>query len=425
MASIIPGGIPDDSDRKTKLDLAVEAFLIGDFAQTVQRLKQAADGDPDLPPSELLMASLVFAAGDNANGMVLLERCAIDHPDEPGVFMSFAQLAVNSKRFTDAQALIEKAAGMIDGDTMSEAAQNFQKARYFKLLTSIQLQRGLFDEAESAITQLKSFSTDQSTAFTLEAELAFKQEQYDRTLSVLKQIEALPDSSGRADLTLVKWFQSAGKNDLASQQISAALEAAPDDDELLLSAAQVRMSQEDFVNALVAIRDYEKLKGETDVTSDLKGRIAFARQAYGVAELHFKTLGEKHPGDPNFANIYALCLVESGDTDKQTMARTISERVANKIQNNPLAIASLAYIYLRTGDQEKAAQLMQQVIKSNSATPEIAYFVARYLYETGKPEQAGKILEQTLRSEKLFLYREAAQELYDSITGTGGELPAP
>ena len=52
---------------------------------------------------------------------------------------------------------------------------------------------------------------------------------------------------------------------------------------------------------------------------------------------------------------------------------------------------------------------------SRQATPEISYFLANWLIETGQADQAANILKQALNTKGLFLYRSASRKLLTSL----------
>ena len=149
----------------------------------------------------------------------------------------------------------------------------------------------------------------------------------------------------------------------------------------------------------------------------MKGRIAFAGGSYDRAGEHFLDLTRKKPNDASTANIYALCLVESDDPEKRKQAQEISERVASRIPNNPLALAALGYIYLKNGEQDRSRQLMGRVALSRQSTPEISFFLSHWLIENKQPDQAAQILRQVVDFKSLFLYRSVARKLLAGLPG--------
>ena len=186
--------------------------------------------------------------------------------------------------------------------------------------------------------------------------------------------------------------------------------------------------------ALEAIKRAEDASQETPLSRTLKAKVSFARQSYGVAEVHYAALIAGQPMDSDLSNMYALSLVESNDPQKQSKALGIATRNLQALPNNRVAQASLGYVHLRMGDLDKARQLFAQVTQTAGTSPEIDYFVARYLVQAGDPAQAARFLDRALTYPGLFLYRSAAQQLRKTIdvpeqkppaAGEGGEKSGP
>jgi len=317
--------------------------------------------DPNLPPAEVMMAGLTFAVGDNKTGLALLETSAVKHPEYPGVYLSFAQVAINTNRITDASLHADRTARLIESGNLSPERKKHFLKQYYEIATSIFLRRKQNEQANGMLEELQAVSPNLPFYFYSKAELAFRDGNNDSALQFLKQHATAIESKRLPELTLVDWLKNTGKGGLA------------------------------------------------------KGRIAFAGLSYDAAAEHFRNLSKMAPKDASSANILALCLIESDDPEKKKQALQISQRVASTMTGNTLAVASLAYIYLKNGEAEKSKQLMQRVAMSRKATPEISYFLANWLIENGQPDQAANLLKQALNAKGLFLYRSASLNLLASL----------
>jgi hypothetical protein len=60
---------------------------------------------------------------------------------------------------------------------------------------------------------------------------------------------------------------------------------------------------------------------------------------------------------------------------------------------------------------------MANVAMTRQTTPEISFFLSHWLNENGQSDKAAEILQQTIDSKGLFLYRSAARKLLASIKG--------
>ena len=416
IAVLVPGGIVKGTPRKGQFDAVIDSFTKGQGRDAMDALEKMTAEDVNLPPADVLMAGLAFAVGDNKSGIGLLEKSAMKYPDYPGVYLSFAQIAINTNRITDASLHADKTAQLIEtGNHSPEQKKHFLK-QYYEIAASIFLRRKQNNEATGMLDELQAISPNLPFYFFSKAEIAFRAEENDAALQFLKQHAAATESKQLPELTLVDWLQKSGKNGPAQDVLLKTRQQHPKDAATQIMAAQMFMAKEDFANALMALKTFEEINGgETTRSLDMKGRIAFAGLSYDAAAEHFLNLTRKAPKDASSANILALCLIESDDPEKKKQAMQISQRVASTMTGNALAVASLAYIYLKNGELEKAKQLMQRVAMSRQATPEISYFLANWLIADGRPDQAASILKQADNVKGLFLYRSAARKLLSSL----------
>ena len=415
---LIPGGIEKGTPRQEKFKSVIESFGNGKVPDAMAALQKMSQEDPELPPAEVMMAGITFAIGESNTGTALLEESAVKHPNYPGVYMSFAQLALNTNRITDASLHVEKAAALIEAGNLSPEKRNHFLKQYFELTTGIHLRRKENQKADEALNRLQALSPNLPFYLYNKAELAFRGNQNDQALQFLAQHARATESKRLPQLTLVEWLKRVGKDDQAETLLLDTLKKNPTDAITQMVSAQMFMVKEDFPNALEALKNFEGANGgETNNSIDMKGRIAFAGGSYDRAGEHFLNLTRKKPNDASTANIYALCLVESDDPEKRKQAQEISERVASRIPNNLLALAALGYIYLKNGEQDRSRQLMGRVALSRQSTPEISFFLSHWLIENKQPDQAAQILRQVVDFKGLFLYRSAARKLLASLPG--------
>lgn len=415
LAVLIPGGIVAGTPRQKKFAAVIDSFAKGQAPDAMDALKKMSAEDTNLPPADVLLAGLSFAVGDNKSGLALLESSAIKHPNYPGVYLSFAQIAINTNRITDASLHAEKTARLIESGNLSPERKSHFLKQYYEVATSIFLRRKQNKKAGEMLEQLQAISPNMPFYFFSKAQVSFRGGNNDAALQFLKQHATATESKRLPELTLTEWLRNAGQAGQAQDLLLKTRQQNPQDATTQMMAAQMFMAKEDFPNALMAVKSFEEINGETNQSLDMKGRISFAGQSYAVAAGHFRNLNMKAPKDASSANILALCLIESDDPEQRKLAMQISEGVTRSMTGNPLAVASLAYIYLKNGEAEKSKQLMQRVAMSRQATPEISYFLANWLIETGQADQAANILKQALNTKGLFLYRSASRKLLTSL----------
>jgi len=412
---LIPGGIEGNEQRKAGFAEAVSMFQRGQAKSTLEHLEKMCQNDPELPPAKMLLAGLTFSVGDNPSGIALLEQCAAENTEYPGVYLSFAQLALNSGRVTDAVAHSEKTRRLLNESKFSADQQKLFQKQYLEILSGIFMRRQKFEQARATLGKLDALSPGLPFYYYTLAEIEFRAGAFDKTLDLLRKRTEKVNSEQLPEITLIEWFRRDKKNDLAEKLLGETIIKHPDKAQLHLMNGSMLLAKEQFSEALVAVNKYEKIEGATIPSVEIKARVAFAGQSYSVAEAHFGTLVDRVPTDLSFRNTYALCLIESDDVSKQQEALKISQQVATRMTRNPLALASLGYILLKSGNKPAANQIMGRIAATQMGSPEITYLIAQWQYEMGQKETAKKLLEKSIKVNSLFLYRSAAKSMLQKV----------
>ena len=137
IAILVPGGVKDGTPRKQQIAEVIDSFLKGQARDAMDGFEKMTAEDASLPPAKVLMAGLTFAVGDSQAGLALLESSAVKHPDYPGVYLSFAQVAINSNRITDASLHIEKTAQLIEAGNLTPQWRSHFLKQYYEVATSV------------------------------------------------------------------------------------------------------------------------------------------------------------------------------------------------------------------------------------------------------------------------------------------------
>ena len=214
---------------------------------------------------------------------------------------------------------------------------------------------------------------------------------------------------------MANWFQRTGKFDTAKVWIQAAAETYADSPQVQLEVASWAVNEEQFPMANSAIKKAD-VGGETPQSLSLKAKIAFAGESYGVAESHYGKLYKQFPNNFDASNMYALCLIESDDPEKQKMALEIANRNLRALPNNVIAQAARGYILLRGGKTEQAKTTIGRALQQQNASPEMRFFAASVLNKMGEKENTKTTLEQALKYRGLFLYRARAKKMLQQLS---------
>ncbi len=425
LVNLTPGKVAEGTELHIAYTDAIKAFIAGDGQKAIGVLRAQAEANKVLPPAELLFSGLLYAINDTQRGLALLEDTANKNPDHPAVYMAFARLAIAQGRQTDAGALLEKCNRVFAAATLEPEEKTYYETQLLDAMATVAMEQKRFPDARKHVERLLVVSPGNPKAFLALAELEFEEGKIDSALQNLEKFRSAQPKARSPELVLAAWFTQRGKTKEAADWIQKASQKYPDDAGVQIEFANYCVNTKNFAAANEAIKKVESAVGESPASTLLKAKIAFATQSYGVAESHYKKLVDSAPNNFDAVNMYALSLIESSDQAKQQSARQIAQRNYQQVPDNQIAQAAFGWILLKSGQTEQAANLLGRAARSPELAPEIAYFLASYMHQTGKNEQARMVLEPALKNEGFFLYRVAANKLMKSISEASGSLPNP
>ncbi len=423
--NLIPGDFEEGSAEQQAMKSVAEAFLAGRFKDVTGALEVQAKLNDDFPPSELLIAGLWYSANNAKQGQAFLEQAALKHPDYPGVFSAFARLAINQGRLTDAGALLEKTERLMASAELSDVEQKHFRGIFLDAMSDVAIRQRRFDDARKYVEEMQTLAPDTAKGLLAMAELEFQDDEISSSLAYLEKLKTKVPATRAPELILASWYQRKADSENTEKYINLAAKKYPEDSVVQIEFANFSVAKEDFQAARKAIEAIESRNGERANTLALKAKIAFAMQAFGLAESHYKKLVKLMPRDFDAANMYALSLIESGDEEKHKLAQRIAASNLKQLPNNPIAIAALGWIALKTGAIEQASPLLRRAAQAPRLAPEVAYYLATLMQEQKQSQQARLILEPAVKSEGFFLYRGPAKTLLAELEKGSSDFPVP
>lgn len=429
LTQMIPGDIESGSQLEASLKEVVNLFINRNLKEAQSALETLKLTEARMPPTELMLAAMAYAVGDNNSGKRLLEAAAISHTDYPDIYFSFARIALGQNRITDADALAAKALVTIqssDGAFDAIQMEHF-KRRYYDILYQVAKGRGKMDDAKAAVAELDKIAPDAPQTLLASAEIAFEFDDLDKALGFLRKLDQnqTGDSFRPAEVTLASWLQRKGKTEEAGALLKQTARERRRDEKVQFALAQWSINQEDFPATLAAVKALEDINGDTNASRELRGKTAFAQGAYSMAENQFKRLTAENPVNFDYANLYALSLAHSPKKEKQDLAVNLARQIAQAKSNNVIAVSSLGYVLMKTGQLDAAKSILGSVAKQPNLNVEVTFILCYLLSETGQKEKAQTILSKIVEAKGLFLFRTEAKKLLKMNAQSSGGLPTP
>jgi len=412
---LTPGELQSGSPRERLFQDVSQLWVEGKAAEAYAAVEAAAESDPGLPPAALLMAGLMFAANQAADGMRMMDVAAAERPEYPSIYTALARVAINQRRTTDAVALLEKAERAIASGQWSDEQLTLFRIELLDGLTDAAIRRAKFDEAYEHLVGLRELLPDNARVTLRMAQVEFDRGHVDGSLKHLEETRELAKTVKVPEVILADWFFR--KPDVAESQkwIEAAVAKYPDDPAVTLDYATWLVRAEKFAEATAALDRLTSPPADPFTTKFLRGQIAFSQQSYAAAAAEFETLLADRPSDVTVSNMLALSLVEGEDAGQRARGLELATVNARLFGNNPEVFATYAWLLHRTGNEAQADAAFQQLASQAQVSPNSAFFMACYLKDQGQAPAARALLAAAVNSQGLFLYRARARDLLAQI----------
>ena len=346
---------------------------------------------------------------------MVLENAAIDNPENPGILSAFCRMAIGEGRWTDALALTEKIRRSVDAKQWNEDQKKHFEIEYLDAVADIAMGQKRFDEARVHLLELQKIVPENDRLNVRLAEVDFQQHNQDAALVRLQEAVKQNESLLPPELILFNWNIRTQNQELADKWIKVAAEKHSDDVNVQLEIGKRLLQKGNLTDASAWIEKAEKNNADAYLTKFIQGQIAFLRRSYRVAMSIFNDLSLQRPNDFGAKNMLALCMLESGDKTKYPLAVDLATNNLRLNQRSPQAAATLAWAYYRSGDREKANQLLSQIAQMQNVHPDAAYYIAHLVSDEGRFQEAANLLEKSLLSANVFLYRNNAESMLEDL----------
>ncbi len=413
----LPLSVEDPTAAKIRKGLlaAWDKFREGDREGCLDDMKAVCQEHPQVPPAKLMQARILLATRDAAGGRALLEEAALDHADSPDLMLTFGELAVSERRWMEASAHFERARELLEQakEAGNELVGTNQRGRLASGQAAVAEGRKRWEKAEELLKKLLEEDPENASTHRRLGRALFEQGDPREALEEFQAAAELQEDLEFPALTVARLFDAAGeeKAEQTKQWMEYAVKVGAEESKVLTNVALWHLRNDDTATASKLIDDLEKLPGTDplDVAS-YRGLIAQYQGDMAQAEKYFDQVNRERPSDFAVANQLAMVLAESRDEQKlQKALRLATTNTKQRPQSAELA-ATLGWVQYRLGKVDEAKKVLDAVLRSGRATPDALFFAGHMLASLGKPEQAEKLLSQSLKARSLFLNRRSAEK---------------
>ena len=416
--SLLKSYVDKVSKNDGDVDHALTAFKQRDFNGAREFLESAVKADKRLPPADLLLARMFYAANLPREARAALERVSRDHPGDPGPSLIFGELALEGRRIAEAEIALNKASDLARQVKANEhRKKNIQKRVQYGL-AGVAEARGDWAGAAKLLRPVVDADPNNVKNVVRLARCLFKNGDHDASLPLLKELwDRDKDSMQRPEIVAALLFAESDDRKKAAELMQLAAQRDSDNEatqrfvgQWALESGDIQLAQRCADKALAASNSSLSSRLLMALVARYKGEYDIAREL--LESVHLEAPG-------NFAAVIELAIV-LGNIDGMESRAIRYAQLAYRLQpdlrtsTGRNAAIALAWLLHRFGGKPQAEQILQQAISNGSISVESTYFAAIML-QADNPEAAKKLLTAALDSKRVFPNQQHAKDVLKSL----------
>jgi len=421
--NLIGSAVSLSNQSYPEIDNAIQRFRNGDVKGTRKYLEIAKEKYPKLPPTDVTLAKMQMAARHNQAARILLERVVTETPDDPEAYLLLADQAFAAGRTTEAQALFELAAPLVE-----KYGQNAKRKRNFtiRLLAgraAVYERRRQWEQAYDLLKQWVEKDPDNAAAHQRLGIALFRLQKVSEAIEEFGKARQIKPDVAHPYVTLGLLFSQQGDMDKAQQAFEKAYAENKADAATAQTYAEWLIQQGKLDQAqTVASALLQQEKGKDSINALLlDGIVAYMKGQTDRAEQSLSQVLRLDPSNAKATNLLALLLIQSDNAADRERALSHAEVNADRFPNNAQANITKAWVLYRLGRAKEAQESLQKGARARQLTADSAFLIAKILMEQNRKEEAKRALEQIVNQKTgIFIFRQEAQQLLDQLNKEGG-----
>ncbi len=419
---------------------AMALFVKRDFDAARKKFESARLDYKELPPAEILMTRMLIAARSPQLARAELEQCVRTNEADPEPYLYFAEAAISEGRITDAAAVLAIASPKLAAYKDNNFRLNNLAKRYWNINAAVAESRKQWDVAKASLNKWIGLDAKSSIPRQRLARVLFQLNSKDpEVLKELEEAAKLDKNFPSPNVAMAQLFESlndnAGREQAAKYVETAVAEKVAADAsnkervlKSFLYATQSAVSANKLENAVKYAEGALKIDSKSLDAQLTRGIVARMARDYVTAERQLDALNAQYPINFAVSNNLALVLAEQPEPAKKERAVQLAMlNFNNNRQNQQTAVeaaATLGWTYYKSGNVQKAGEVLQEVIKSNQLTPDSKYYVAQMLADRGQNADALNVVTEALQT-PVFFNRVAAETLQRKLASPDSSKEAP
>lgn len=388
-------GDPDDPGHRHGL---AQALLSEDkYAEALEQFNKLAELEPGTSENFLRSAQLYRRLGQFEQAEASLARAKQLAPGSLEILYNEALLDEDQGRFDDAVKVLTDAIAGIKSQTGGDGNPSALAILYEQLGEAYKQQRN-FPSALATFLEMGKLNPDsQKRARVLVIDTYRDSHDIDRAIAEAKK--ALDESPNDPEMTRTLAMLYGEKSDtIAARQLLEGLLKGNDADvEIYLDIAQVESRGKKYSDAEQSAQKAEQMAhgpaGKQSVWYVL-GAIYERQKKFDDAEQEFRKVLDVNPNNGPVLNYYGYMLADRGIRVEE--AASLIERALKQEPNNGAYLDSLGWAYYKQNKLVEAEEYLRKAIDREGNDPTILSHLADVYLKLGQNERAAELFERSL-----------------------------
>jgi len=201
----------------------------------------------------------------------------------------------------------------------------------------------------------------------------------------------------------------------ASEWFDYAIKAEPQNPRARIAYASWLLERGRATDARASVDQALRLAPDSTDGRRLQALVAWHLGDLKAAEKILEPMHRDLPTDLSVTNLLALTLADQDDLTKRARGLQLAEDDARQSPRSHEILATLGWAHYRMGHLDRAEQALRTAVSGVRTTPDIAYFLARVLFDKGDRIDAQRLLESATKLPGAFAHRDDAGALLKSL----------
>ncbi|MGA8766321.1 MAG: tetratricopeptide repeat protein [Candidatus Acidiferrales bacterium] len=386
---------PEDPGHRHGL---AQALLSEDkYAEALEQFNKLSELEPGTSENFLRAAQLYRRLGQFDQAEASLARAKQLAPGSLEILYNEALLYEDEGHYDEAVKVLTDAIAGIKSQTGGEGNPSALAILYEQLGHAYRAQRN-FPAALAAFEELGKLNPDaQKRARMLAIDTYRESHDIDRAIAEAKK--ALDESPQAPDMTVTLAMLYGEKSDTvaARQLLQGLLKGNDADQEIYLDIAQVESRGRKYADAEQSAQKAEQMAHEVAGRESawyMLGAIFERQKKFDEAEQEFRKVLDVNPNNAPVLNYYGYMLADRGVRIEE--AASLIQRALKQEPNNGAYLDSLGWAYYKQNKLVEAEEYLRKAIDREGNDPTILSHLADVYVKLGQNERAAELFERSL-----------------------------